>query len=507
MPKQDEALEPKKKAEKAESLEDSKKIDLYINNQAEEERGISIMNIFTNLKKRFHIYAFVIISTLLLGLLVPTLIYTFKDKKEASVAILGFDYAGAETERAPDGSALDVTTLKSSYIIQNALNNVTLSKQVSTAQVQTNLSISRPLTDDTKRQQEIINELKEAKNNDYANMVKNFTLKYRQQYFVTLNNGFKNGNSTVRLSTTDLSHLLSAIMGAYNDYFIETYQDRNMPNNYLAAVDKDSETVDYLETLDHVSESLSYLRGYCDSRAALLPSFRNKDGISFSDLSNMIGTLQSVDINYIYSYVYLNNVYKNKTVLSTYYAMQKRSAQFDLAEVTANIATLEASIASYPDGKVVVQTTEGGVPVSVTQTNPEKNALILQLTDMNKQKTALEEKIAILDDRIAKLDGAPATDEEKAKAEEYINSAWQDALDIYDLVNKNANELFNSNAYKSRYMHAVTTSVSEKFSSNIKMFAIGAAAGLAIGLIIWVADAFVIEFRAVKKVNENKEEQ
>ncbi len=497
-----EALQNKQEQE---SLADSKKIDLYINNEQDQEQGISIMNVFSTLGKRFHLYIFVMISTLLLGLLVPTLIYTFKDKKEAAVAVLGFDYAGAESETAPDGGKLDITYLKSSYIIQNALNNVTLSKPLSYAQVQSNISISRPLTDDTKRQQEIINELKEAKNNDYADLVKNFVLRYRQQYFVTLNNGFANGNSKVRLSTTDLSHLLSAIMGAYNDYFIETYQDRNLPSNYLAAINED--TLDYLEILDNVSSSLSYLRNYCDARYGLLPTFRTRDGISFADLSNIIGTLQSVDIDYIYSYIYLNNVYKDKLVLQTYYEMQKRDAELSLTETNANIATIQASIDSYPSSQVVVQTTEGGGQITITQTDPTRNALELQLTAMNEQKSALEERIAVLTDRITRLDGTPATDEQKAKADEYITTALTDARSVYDMVNKNAAELFESNAYKSRYMHSITTNVSEKFSASIKLFAIGAAAGLAIGLVAWIGDAFIIEFKAVKKANEKKEEK
>ena len=486
-----------------ESLESSKKIDLYINNQEDEQQGISIMNVFSTLGKRFHLYLWVIISTLLLGLLVPTLMYTFKDKKETAVAVLGFDYAGASAERAPDGSALDVTLLKSSYVIENALHNVTLSKKVSTAQVQANLTISRPLTDETKRDQEIIAELKDAKHNDYAEMVRNFTLRYREQYFVYLKNGFSDGRNKIKLNSSDLSHLMSSILESYNDYFIETYQDRTLPSDYLAAINE--ETLDYLEILDNVSSSLSYLASYCHSRATLLPNFRNKDGISFEDLETIISTLQSADITDIYSYIYLNNVYKDKLVLKTYYEMQKRDAELSLVETNNNIATLENSIASYPEGQVIVQTTDTGTPVPVTYTDAEKNRLVNQLTVMNEQKSALEEKISKLDDRITKLDGPEATAEQKAKADESIEVALADTRYIYNLVYKNTEELFDSNAYKSRYMHALTTSDSERLSDSLKLFVIGAAAGLFLGVLVWVADAFIIEFRNVKKANEEKE--
>ena len=504
MPETNEKLEPKKNDKQIESLEDSKKIDLYINNQEKREQGVSMMNVFSRLKARFHIYLFVMISTLLLGLLIPTFIYTFKDKKEAAVAILGFDYDGASEEKAPDGGKLDITRLKSSYVIQNALENVTLSKEVTTAQVQSNISITRPLTDETRREQEIINELKEAKNNGYADMVKNFVLKYRQQYFISLKNGFSSTNSSkTYLSAEDLSHLLSAIVTSYNEYFIEEYQDRTLPDNYLAAIDDNS--LDYLEILDSVSSSLNYLATYCDEKATVLPNYKTKDGISFSDLSEVIRTLQSVDINYIYSYVYLNNIYKDKLVLQTYYEMQKRNATLNLNELTTNIANLEDRIKNFQEGKVLVQTTDGGAPVEVIQTDPEKTALVIQLTDMYEQKSSLEQQIAMLTDRINKLEGPEASEEEKAKANEYIQTALLDARKIYDIVNNSAQELFESNAYKSSFMHALTTTQKEKFSDNIKLFVIGASAGLFIGLIAWFVDAFLLEFRAYKKNNEAKE--
>ena len=212
-----------------ENLENSKKIDLYINNNDDAEQGISIMNVFATLGKRFHVYIFVMIIGLFAGLLVPTMMYTFKDKTETAVTVLSFDYDEAEEGKAPDGSDLDISYIKSSYIIQNALSNVTLSKDVSTAQVQSNLTITGILTDETKQKIEIVNKLEELKNSDYAKLLAELELKYRAQYIISINNIFKDGNNKVILPSTDLSHLLSSIMNAYSEYFIETYQDKVLP--------------------------------------------------------------------------------------------------------------------------------------------------------------------------------------------------------------------------------------------------------------------------------------
>ena len=503
MPEQKEQLEPKKKVKKEpESLEDSKKIDLYINNGQEEERGVSFMNLFSRLGKRFKIFGWLMLSTFLLGLLIPTAIFVYKDKDEQAISILSLDYEEANVGNDPQGNKLDITYLKSSYIVNNALNNVTLSKKLSTAQVQNNLKITGILTDETKQQKEILDKLLEEKNNEYGKLIQQFALKYRPQFIISIGNIFKNGNDKIVLPTNELQRLLSAVTEAYNDYFIETYQDRTLPSDYLSAINE--ETLDYLETLDEVSSSLKYLATYCDSRAALLPNFRTVDGVSFSDLSRTINTLRSTDIDYMYSYVSLNNIYKDKLVLKTYYEMQKRNAELDLTETIGNIATLQASIDNYKNGKVVVNT-DNGTPIEVPHTDAEYNRLVLELTQMNEHKSELEEQIAILADRLTKIDGPEATAEQKAKAQEYINNALADARAVYSLVNKSASELFESNAYRNRYMHTITTSKKEKLSDNIKLFALGAAAGLAIGLAIWIGDAFIIEFRNVRKANEFKE--
>lgn len=504
MPEEKEQLEPKKRANKQpDSLEDSKKIDLYINNQEEAEKGISIMNVFSTLGKRFKIFGWLMLSTLLLGLLVPTLMYTFKTKSEQAVSVLSLDYSGATQGKDPNGVNLDITYLKSSYIVNNALNNVTLSKKLTTAQVQNNIKITGILTDETKQQKEILDKLLEEKNNEYGKLIQQFTLKYRPQFIVTMNSTFKNGNSSITLPIDELQRLLSAVTDAYNDYFIETYQDRTLPNDYIGAINEN--TLDYLETLDEVSTSLNYLESYCNSRSALLPNYRTTEGVSFADLAKTISTLRSTDIDYIYSYVSLNNIYKDKLVLKTYYEMQKRNAELDLVETNANIVTLNASIENYKNGKVVVNTTDGGAPIEVPHTDAEYNRLVVQLTNMNEHKSALEESIAVLTDRLTKIDGPEATAEQKAKAQEYVNNALVDSRALYSLVYRSSQELFDSSAYKNRYMHTITTTKREKLSESLKMFAIGAAVGLFIGLIIWIGDAFIIEFRNVKRVNDEKE--
>ena len=510
MPKNNNDEELKVKEQQNESLADSKKIDLYINNNGDEPKSISILNVFSRLKQRFRIYVWAMLIALLAGLLVPTMMYTFKDKKESAVAILGLDYAGADAEKAPDGSRLDITYLKSSYIIQNALNSVTLSKQVSTAQVQSSLTITGILTDETRQKMEIITKLEEVKNTDYSKVLAEFSKQYRAQYIVSLGNPLTEGKNKVKLSSTDLSHLLSAITIAYNDYFVETYQDIELPVNTVDAINV--EFLDYLDILDKASASLNNLKVYCDNRAGLMPGFRATNGLSFSDLSDMIGTLRSANINNLYSYIYLNNVCKDRDILVSSYQSRRLAIDSQLDVINANIAAVETEMAKPENQQqtVNVDTTQsGGTSQQYTIKTEYYNQLVLQRLDLLSQKSALEEELAVIDFRIDKLtNGVEPTPSEIAEVEQVITDILAKTKNLFNIATSSSKELFYSNAYQNKYMHAVTTYESEGLRDNLKLFLLGAGLGLFLGIAIWVVDAFALEFKDVKKANEaleNKE--
>lgn len=504
MPEEKKKLEPTV-TNKEESLADSKKIDLYINNENNREQGISIMNVFSSLGKRFRIFGYVILIGLLTGLLVPTLLYTFKTKKDSAIAIIGLDYENAEQGLAPDGSELDISYIKSSYVVENALKKVTLSKKVTTAQVQSNVKIEGILTDETKQKLDILDDLKEAKNNDYSKILQNLELEYRAQYFVSISNVFENGNQKFTLPSEDLSKLLNAITTSYSEYFIETYQDIRLPSNKLANIDIDDETIDYIDILDEISNTLYDLENYCNNNARIIPGFRTASGMSFVDLRTQIRTFRNGQIDYVYSYVYLNNVSKNKELQLTRYQYMKRQAELDLSEITTNISDLQAAINNYQFSITKVPAPDGTSWTEIKVKDDQYNSLVNRLTTLNEQKSSLEERIAILDDRITKLSGPDATEEQKENTYNYVKGALSIANDMYNLVSKNSQELFASNAYQNKYMHAIVTNKSEKLSDNLKLFLIGAGAGLGLGLVLWVADAFIIEFKNVKKANEMKE--
>ena len=505
MPNEDDKLQAKESPNNNDSLTDSKKIDLYINNNdAEMTPGISIMNIFRFMKQRFHIYIFVMIATTIVGLLVPMFSYIFSDKNESGVSLLGLDYTGANAGKTPDGKDLDISYIKSSYIIQNALNDVVLSKPMTVALVQPNLTVTGVLSDETKQQQDILAKLEADKSNAYAEALKNFTLKYRPQYIITLANGFKDGNKTIQLSNNELTALLASISKSYNDYFNETYQDTALPENHLAAMDE--ATLDYLDILDQVSNSLNYLEAYCNGKANKYGGFRASDGMSFADLSRVVATVKNSDIDYITSYIETNNISKDRYLQLTNYTYQRRQVALELDKVKENIKTVQASIDAYQKDKVVITNPETGQTTTVDVTSDYYNQLVNNLTTLNETKSSYEKTIAILDERIARLEGAEATEAQKSKADLYVDQAVENAKKLYDSVLVHTEELFASSMYRDGFMHSITTtSKSSTLKDNIKTIGIGAGLGLLAGVAIWVIDAFILEVKHNRKVIEMME--
>ena len=181
-----------------------------------------------------------------------------------------------------------------------------------------------------------------------------------------------------------------------------------------------------------------------------------------------------------------------------------------LEVVNANIAAVEAEMAKPENQQqtVDVDTTEaGGQSQSYTIKTDYYNQLVLDRLDLLNQKSALEEELAVIDFRIDILTNGPEpTAAEIAAVEEEITSILTKTKNLFNIATDNSKELFNSNAYQNKYMHAVTTYESESLRDNMKKFVLGAVLGLFLGVAVWVVDAFVLEFKAVKKANEEMEE-
>ena len=165
-----------------------------------------------------------------------------------------------------------------------------------------------------------------------------------------------------------------------------------------------------------------------------------------------------------------------------------------------------SAVSHLADEDVVVVTSTDGTSQTYHLKSAYYNQLLNDRLDLYASKSSLEEEKELLEYRIGLLTGPEATAEQKAMVEERVDDVYKTAKDLYTKVSQASKELFTSNSYQYRYMHYITTYESEKLTDNLKTFILGAALGFFLGVAAWVVDGFVLEYKAVKKANEQLEE-
>ena len=190
-------------------------IQLVLNNPDTEEDTIDLGAVFHNMKLKSRIFAWVLVLCLLVGICAPLVMYQFTKQPltVSSVVTLRYEHPVLVQQRnaqgqlvwvvpenaqyeevsdltAPDGKDLDLGMVTSSYVLQSALNGMTLSTPITASQLGANLRVRTILTEESQRSREALQGLHEAKNVEAYNRLESTEMKYRNQFVVSLTNGF-----------------------------------------------------------------------------------------------------------------------------------------------------------------------------------------------------------------------------------------------------------------------------------------------------------------------------
>ena len=197
----------KKVSEKLQTDRDSQ-INVVVNSQGEDDM-IELTSVFRNMKALCPLYVWIILLLAVLGVSLPLLLYQFTkpNTRVASVVTLDYDVVyepelsvtptvsvipTPEPVRdltAPDGTELDLSQITSSYVLQNALSGLVLSKEISITQLRDNIRVERILTEDSRRQQEVASKMLADKNSGAYAQLQSVELTYVNQFVVSLENG------------------------------------------------------------------------------------------------------------------------------------------------------------------------------------------------------------------------------------------------------------------------------------------------------------------------------
>ena len=526
------------------TIDKDAQINVVVNTPDSGEDTIDLGRVFHNMKVKRRIFAWVLVLCLVVGIAAPLLMYQFNPPvlTVASVVTLRYEipmarttvngrevlvplaeYEGIDPEivyvpvsdlTAPDGKELDLSLITSAYVLQNAVSGLDLSQPVTLANLRSNISIERVLTDESRRAQELASKMSDDKNSGAYEQIQSVSMKYDTKFVVRLSNGFGDEDSDIKYDLTDaeLRALLDRILSAYNDYLVMTYADMKLPDDEIAVID--TENLDILESLELLRTASDDLLEYCERKPESVRLYRSsRDGRSLEDWMQTIRTGREVSIDYLYSDVYTNMIVRNRETMITSYQYQLRNAQTKLDTVNENIATTKAILEQYKNDEIFVSMQESDSSKSTKTTTDYYNELILQQSKNYGQVAALETQIADLKDKISNLSAGDATrsaaaasSEAVAAAEEELEKTVAASRTVYEGVKAHMQELFSSAFYTDYAEHTVPQGKVQNFlSASLKKMIIGGVVGAVLACGLWFLAALAPEFQRGRKEDDGKE--
>ncbi len=481
--------------------DNGQKVEVIVNHQGEVNGEISVVSVFSNMAKKKKVYLHLLAILLIIGLALPMLIAEIGTKAPDTQAAVMLRFMDIDPESGKEVNPQPVSF--TSYVLQEALSNTQLSSDISLTNLESNIKIEQLLTTETRQRLEILDK-EIAASATRVSQATSIKLDYENTFIISLSNGFGSPESRNKtyLSTSEIQDLLNNIIKAYNSQLYKTRSDFAFPESDLASLQYND--LDFLENLDIIKSSLASLKNYCDSNAELYPDYRSAStGMSFHDLSDIISTVNDIDISYLYSYIMYNGITLDQATLINKYNYTLRTARLDLADVNSRIEGNKKIIDEYQNQviSVIGGEEQSGNPVSITTDN--YNKLVLTQTELFEKKTSLESQISDLENKIKVFGETASTTEVETVRQEY-ERVYNDAVSVQDLVLAQGDELLNSDTVKNSYIVSTTAqskTVSFFSSKNIKRAVIGGVAGVIVAVCIWFIASLATEMR--KKGREN----
>ncbi len=501
-------------------IDKDSKINVIVNRTGDDGDYLDLMAVLLNMFHSFRTYVWVLLFCIVFGVSAALLLYQVTKKPSKATAVVTLDYevpaynvkgevisySAVKDLTAPDGMGeLDLNQITSSYVLQTALNGLKLSHNVTLADLRRNIQISRILSEDSRRQQEVASNMIADKNNQAYTQVQGINLTYINQFTVTLNNGFGNEESRVKYELTDpeLQLVLDRILDAYNEYMVTTYADLKLPDDEISLIEVENQ--DILESIDLLRTASVNLHTFCENKTEAVRSYRSKlTGFTLDDLVGFLDLVDRVNVDYLSSYVYTNGIVTDRESMLTNYEYRLRDAQTKLAVVSNNIQTTKEILDNYENDEIFVTMQESDTSKSTKTTTDYYNELIVQQADNYAAAADLETTITDLQEKITLLNDNNNMQNAES-AQEELNAAIEAMYNVYRQIYKHFEEVTQSPFYTTYADHSVAQGETRGFLSKVsKNLILGGGGGFVIACGLWFMSALLQEMKAKKKEEDEE---
>lgn len=479
---------------------DERYLNITLKNQEEEKDSfvIPVAAIFKNIKKYFAVWLVTAAVSALLVFSGSALISG--DEHKTLSALINFTYSGIEKGLDPAGKVFDVNTVKNPEVIKDTLEELKLPLD-DIDSLRSSITIEGIVPDD------VIDKITTYKG--IIDMGSNSAMSAAQEILSTDYNPTQYkvqfNYADTDFSGSEAVEFLNTMLDCYRDYFFRTYGYNEALGSAVTVLDYND--YDYAEALDVFSTSLSSLKSYVDTLSAGdTTRFRSTaTGYTFSDLSDSINTLRSIDLDVISSYIAVNNVTKDKESLINYYDYRIEELTRQQAVQKERLTAITESLNAYEKDQIIIfgngnedtntQSTVGSeeynklinekisAQTNVSNTTQEIAKYKLRLVDLKSNKSASPEHIEKVETDLAAL---------SVKITQLIEDVNATADDYYETVAL-------ANAYN--ILVPASTSTIDTITGTLKSTFIPILVVEALVLVVYIILAFT---KAVAAENKKK---
>lgn len=485
---------------------DERYLNVTLKNESDESGDIivSFSGIFKMLKKYFLIW---IITAVVAGVLVLTYstITSAGNQYKSLTALISFSYDGIEDGLDPDGNTFDVNTIKNPTVIESALTELGLSVE-SLEEIRQNISIDGIIPsnaiDKITTYKSIYENASGSSSALSAAQAMLDTSYYPTQFKVTFN------YSSTGFDKDKAVNVFNTMLECYRDYFISTYGRNEALGNAVKSIDYTE--YDYAETIDTFDSTLTTLKSYVDGLTSEdTTHFRsNSTGYTFSDLSESISIIQSMDVDILSSYITLKNVTKDKDSLIIYYQYRIDSLTREKTVAEEKLASIVESIDNYQKDTIMIFNNETETTnTEYNQYSEEYDTLIKQKISTQAEVSTATQHINYYNQRITALksNAADSSDTYVEKVEEDLASLSDKVNQLIDDINTTAEEYYENVQFANAYNILIPASGSGSVSF-VKLTISSAIVPLvvieALLVLVYICAAFVLAI-----INESKKEK
>lgn len=481
-------------------MDTEKNISLTIKQPDEENNSftISFSTIFSYLKRYCLIWIIIAVITSMFGM--SALMFIKTNVVDTNVtALVSFNYSGIESGVDPYGRPFDVNKIKSPSIIETALTNLN-EPLTYVEKIRQSISIEGIISDRSMEKLELYQGVYSEGGSAGLEAAEKLlsTGTSANSFIITLDYG------KAELELNQSKQILNGILKCYQNYFFTTYGYNKSLGTSVVAVDYAE--YDYSAAIDILSSTLSTLNDYVVSLEAMNSDFRSgRTGYSFGDLSATIQTLRTADLDSLSSYVIINNVTNDKSLLMTYYEYKIEQLKRNQNVYQVELDSIANSISEYEKDTMLIYG-EGVDPEnnSFTQASEKYDSLIESKVGKQNQLSRCKQDIAYFESRVEALkdSNGASSDEAREYVETRLKEIHTKINEIIEVVNITSDEYYEIVDFANAYNILVPASESEAVIQTNDMLIIVIVLEILIA-VIYLGIAFlkgvVSDYRASKK--------